>query len=282
MAIVTRRFVARGVSQSDLSRLVALGSLTINGSQTWIEIQYDDAVAGTTETLDELMAMAGFAFDAAAGIGGVRIRSADGVTHNLQTNNAGLLMIDGVLSPNEPKDLVLTPEGLATGNSTRATGVTLDGSTFIVRRGMTFDRIILRVTAQAGGGAIRVLLFQSSTGESGSGPVPRIASISSFAPGATGNFVVALDAPATIVPGIVYLLYGRESAAGSVTLRTRTVSAQDLLNQNVDVNTHATTFTTALSSTGALPATFDPRQVPTGQATASALDIVLGARLFKS
>ncbi len=282
MAVVTRRYVSRGVSQGDLGRLVVPGALVINGSQTWIEVQYDDAVPGTTETLDELMAMVGLIFDAAAGTGGVRVRSADGATHNLGVGNSGLMLIDGTPTPNEPKEMTIVPEGPVTGNSTRATNVTLDGGSYIVHRSMTFDRIILRVTAQTAPGALRICLFQDPTGASGSGPIPLIGSVSSFAPGASGNFVVALDAPATVVPGIVYVLYGRESATGAVTIRSRTVQAQDLLNGNVDVNTHPTSFTTAISATGALPATFDPRQTPTGEATASALDVVAMVRLFKS
>jgi len=74
MAIVTRRYVNLGISQNALNSVFQFGSVTVNASRVWAQIQYDDATADITIALDEFMASYGFVFDNDAGKSGIRVR----------------------------------------------------------------------------------------------------------------------------------------------------------------------------------------------------------------
>jgi hypothetical protein len=190
------------------------------------------------------------------------------------------------LSVTPPADdfSVLLPEGGTTGNATRIGQTVFDGCSFIVTRRMTCNRLLVRFTAFTAPGTARVLLFQAPFGKSGdgtTGPAVRIGTVATFSPGAAGNAILTFaEGLITIEPGILFILFGRDSAAGSVTFRTRVTQANDLLTANVDLQTHPTTFTTAIAATTS-PATFDPRQSPTGAATGSASDLTVVARLYR-
>jgi hypothetical protein len=107
------------------------------------------------------------------------------------------------------------------------------------------------------------MLFQAPDGTSGP-TAARVATVTAFAVGGTGAFVAPLDeGTVTIQAGLIYVLFGRDSAGGSVTIRTFSNKGMDLLTQNVNLNTHPTVYTTAIAST-TTPATIATRQSPTG------------------
>jgi hypothetical protein len=178
----------------------------------------------------------------------------------------------------ETDEYIPQPEAQVTTNSTRVAQTTYDGASFALARRVTFNRLILRLTAVTGTPTLSVLIYQAAQGGSGAGATSRVATCS-LSPVATGTFTLTpAEGTVTLLPGLVFVLIGRSSAAGSATFRTYTVQTDDLLNANVDVNTHPVSFTTTISAT-TNPATFDPRATPTGQATPSALDTALLFRL---
>jgi hypothetical protein len=174
------------------------------------------------------------------------------------------------------------PETRATGNSTRVAQTVFNGASFRLDRPVTFNRILLRVTAYTAPGSIRVLFYQKPQGLGANAtPANLVATVAGFDPGGTGNFLVTpAEGTVTLAAGVYYVLFGRDSAAGSVTLRTYTVLTLDLSNANVDAATHVTNFTTTIAANTS-PATFDPRPVATGAATPSVLDLSLDHRLIK-
>ena len=181
-------------------------------------------------------------------------------------------------SATETTEMFLRPEGVTTGNSTRVAQTTFEGGSYIVRQPVTLDRLIIRVTAQSGGGTIKILLYQTTTGIVGTANL--VGTVTAFAPGATGNFEVSLsEGEITLKEGLLFVLWGRDSVGGSVTVRTFTTTNTDLLTGNVNVNTHPTFYSTTIA-TSTTPATFNPLADPTGSAvpTTSDVDIVLRVR----
>ncbi len=100
MAIVTRKYVSRGPDPVEMLTVIPSASV-INGSSTWAEIQYDDTVAGTTETLDEYMKQFGYEFDNDAGKTGIRVRqNGAGNPIDIRVNGAGEVFAQGFPVPN--------------------------------------------------------------------------------------------------------------------------------------------------------------------------------------
>jgi len=284
MALVTRLYRSIGMVLPDLARYVGPTAVVVAQTGTFIQIQYDNTIIDA-DALDGVMAGAGYVFDVAADQG-LTIRSPNGTPFTIAANNAGNLLGLSVAPAPDPKDEIPIPEGRVTGSSGRVLQTTFDGASFIVRRPMSFDRILLRITGTTSPGSLRLCLYQAPDGSSGSGPLPRIATITGFVPGSAGNFVIPLDeGTVSLLAGLVYVLYGRDSATGSATLRSYTTQNVDGLSSNVDVNVHPTSFITAIAvplAPAAAPATFDPRQTPTGQAIASALDVIPVVRFYKT
>lgn len=174
------------------------------------------------------------------------------------------------LDPTENSEMIPLPEGRVTGNSTRAAQTNFDGAAYFLRRNMTVDRLIFRVTAQAGAPTGRFLIYQFPGG--GSGIASLIASATAVAIGATGNFEIAFaEGTVTLEKGLIYILWGRDSGAGSFTLRTYTTQSLDLMTANMNAATHPTSFTTVISA-ATTPATFDPLE--SGDADATSTDVI--------
>jgi hypothetical protein len=182
----------------------------------------------------------------------------------------------GNASSTEKGEILIRPEapfGVQATNT--ASNVNFEGASYLLTRKSQIDRITIKVTA-GGTGTLRILFFQTVNG--GSGIASRVASITGFTPGATGTFeVLFAEGTVTFQSGILYVLYGRETAT-SITVQTYKIDNVDLLVTGVPTYAHPTVFTTAILPT-TLPATFDPRQTPTGQATGSNTDIPL---IFRS
>jgi hypothetical protein len=182
------------------------------------------------------------------------------------------------ITPTESGEISPIPETRVAGNATRIAQTNFDGASYILRRRTEFNRIIFRVTVVVAAPTLTIQVFQTANG--GSGVANRIATVTAFAPAVGTNVATPAEGTVTAVGGLIYVLFGRDSGAGTATFRAALVSSNDLYNQNVDTDTHPTNFTTAIAA-NTTPATFDPRQTPTGQATDTALDTVLSARLKK-
>lgn len=183
--------------------------------------------------------------------------------------------------PTESSDMIPLPEGRMRGDSMRVLSDTLVGGTFYVRRRVTFNRILLRTTNQVGSPTMSFGIYQATGG--GSGVAARIATVTAFpvsiGPPPTTLVITPSEGTVTIEEGLFFVLYGRDSVGGSITLRTYTTEPVQLMTAAVDTELHPTTFTTAISA-AALPATFDPRQTPTGSASATSTDVLPITRLF--
>lgn len=162
------------------------------------------------------------------------------------------------------------PEARATGNATRTAQTTLEGGSYLLLRPVTFNRILVRFTGFTAPGTLKFMIFQRPRGQgvpAAGTPAPRVATVSGFAPGGTGNFFMTpAEGTVRLYNGVYYVLFGRDSAAGSIIVRTYTISVLDLSNANVEAVTHVTNYSTAILAT-ATPATFDPRPAPPGEAT---------------
>jgi hypothetical protein len=201
---------------------------------------------------------------------------------------AGLCIVSGlepapggapVIPPTETGEILPIPEGRVADNAIHVAGPTLVGASYVMRRRAIMNRLILRVAMQVGAPTGRFLIYQATGG--GSGVAALIASVTGLAIGAPGNFVALFtQGLVTFEAGLIYILYGHDNGLGSFTLRTYKVHALDLLTANVDTDTHPTSFTTAILSTTA-PATFDPREAPSGAATGTSTDVPGVFRLKK-
>jgi hypothetical protein len=125
-----------------------------------------------------------------------------------------------------------------------------------------------------------MLFYQGPLG--GSGIAALVATVTGFAvpAGGTDTTVTPAEGNVTLSEGLVYCLWGRDSAADSFGLQTYTLQTTNLLTAVVPSGLHPLAFTTAIAS-NTTPATFDPRAT-VGQAIPSgAVDVVPIIRLQK-
>lgn len=176
----------------------------------------------------------------------------------------------------EQKAMLALPEARVTGNATRLAQVNFDGCSLFLRRSITFNRIVFRTTATTGG-TIALLIYQlaGSTagdggGQGGATAASLVATVTAFTPAAGGNNAATpSEGTVTLQAGLIYVLFGRDSAANNTTFRTYTTQSVDLLTANIDTDTHPCAFTTTIAA-NTTPATFDPRTP-----TATSSDVVL-------
>ena len=97
MAVVTRRYIS-ALDPNALTQVVNSGAVPTGLSGAWIQIQYDDALDGITETLDEYMLTLGFLQDGDAGKH-LNIRSGDGTVWGLSVTDGGAVEVTGGVAP---------------------------------------------------------------------------------------------------------------------------------------------------------------------------------------
>jgi hypothetical protein len=181
--------------------------------------------------------------------------------------------LDGI-SPTvvDATDTILSPV-LTTGSAATFTlANTYSGATFNVPRDCAFANAYVRLTASNAGSIVRVTIYQRADGNSGVASL--VATGSAIATGGATSLVIPLAG--SLVRGIAYVLVGRDNATTS-TMRTYGNTAMDGLNQNVPAGKAPVSFTTAIASNGAPPATFDPTVNATASSGTTAAVIRLGA-----
>lgn len=144
-------------------------------------------------------------------------------------------------------------------NNSRVAQTTFDGSSYLLRGPSLMNRFAFRISGQSGAPTGRFLFYQNPDGGF-STAVPLVASITSLAIGGTGNFEVPFDGAADVYfkEGLLWILFGRDSGAGSFTVQTYAAPAQlQLLVQNVPAAYYPLRFSTVIAATTS-PATFDP------------------------
>lgn len=182
----------------------------------------------------------------------------------------------GFGTPIETGEIIPQPEGqLAGTQGTNALTNTYFGASFRLHRAAALGKILLSLTAATAGAQVRALIYQGSQG--GSGTASKIASVSSAVLGAGAQDLTLSFSEGTIsfAPGLIYILVGR-AVAVAATLRVFTQSAFQLMNTNVNANTHPTAFTTALLASAADAATINPLVT----LVASSTDVVPICRLI--
>lgn len=155
-----------------------------------------------------------------------------------------------------------TQEVLAASTTTEPTADVFVGGSFLLTRRVSFNRVALRV---AGIGAAataqgRFAIYQHPDGHVDNAvPLALAFDFDATDPPGSQNVVVAV-APTILAPGICWALWGRRAGANSWDAVTYAVDAvsNSLLAQNVVAGTHPVSFTTAIASTAAAPATFNP------------------------
>lgn len=183
----------------------------------------------------------------------------------------------------ETGEMILLPEARYQADGTRGDHTVLEGASFRLHKRVQFNQILVRATAQAGAPTLKVLIYQQANGLSGIATLK--ASVAAFPIPALGNYVLTpAEGTVTLEPGLCYVLFGRDSAAGTFTMRTWGNVTVDLLNANVPgapTAVHPTTFVTGFAASAANPASINPLVSPTGDAVVSTLNTALVVRLYR-
>jgi hypothetical protein len=178
----------------------------------------------------------------------------------------------------DPSSTIPIPEGSTTGQTTFSTQTTLSGASYRVPTFELASQVNIVATLVSAPTTFVVALYQGRGGQTTS-PVTLVGQ-GTLLLTAPGSFSVPLTALTRIVPGVLFILFGKLPAGGNITVRTYTTPTQDLMNDVVSTpaNAHPTAFTTVLPC-AAPPASFDPR-VSGGVVTpAGASNLTLQTRL---
>jgi len=178
--------------------------------------------------------------------------------------NAGLPAVETLESP-------LYTAAPAIGQGTRALPTTFEGGIYRnPTKNLSLVNLTLRSTAAAAGAIVRVACYQKSDGTLG-GDLPLLftADSAAFVVAGAQTFTIAVPPGITLVPGQYVVLIGRAAAPASptVTMRVWNLPTYELLTSLIPAGRVPYQFTTALLSTVAPPATFNPLISATATAT---------------
>lgn len=170
------------------------------------------------------------------------------------------LVNGGIIATDQTYDVssvIPIPEGSTTGQATIASAVTFFGASYRVPSYTSATHIYVVATAVSAPTTIVLAFYQSPSGQT-SPPLPRVG-VASLLISAPGTFLVPMATLLRLVPGVVFILVGKVSGGGNVTLRSYTTPTQELLNDaSVPSAAYPTAFTTTIGVTTNPPATLDP------------------------
>jgi len=160
-----------------------------------------------------------------------------------------------IVPPVEILGIYPRPEGtFLAGQALRAAQLnTFEGGAFRLFRKSIMNRLIFRLT---GGGPVTLDFALYQTANGGAGVANKVATITGFvAAAAPANYEVPFtEGDVTFEEGSVFLIWCKTAGAGTV--RVYGIQTYDLLNTNVQPNTHPLVFTTTLAPPA--PATINP------------------------
>lgn len=160
----------------------------------------------------------------------------------------------------EPVEIVLRPENPSVLGGAVAALVlpaNYSGSSQWLDRGAVMSRMLWRMTAATTPCTMRVLLYQATDGGNGT-TVALVASADFVCAAGAQNATVSFEqGDVEFQPGIVFVLIGQKSGAGSGSVRAYGTFAYDGYTTNVDANVHAVVFTTTKAASGADPGTLN-------------------------
>lgn len=150
-----------------------------------------------------------------------------------------------------------TPEGSTTGQSTFATTVTFAGSSYRLANYTSATHMYVQLTAVSAPTTLVMAIYQGPSGQTDS-PL-ELKGVASLLVAAPGTFLVPFPSTIRLVPGVLFILYGKQNGGGNITMRTYTTPNQDLLNDPATVPSLAypTAFTTSLGVSTSPPSTFN-------------------------
>lgn len=179
----------------------------------------------------------------------------------------------------DPSSTIPIPEGATTGQTTFATQTTLVGASYRIPTFEIATHINIVASTVSAPTTFVVALYQGRGGQTTT-PVRRVGQGSLLIPATPAAYSIPLDVPCRLVPGVVFILYGRIAGGGNLSVRSYTTPTVDLLNDltTTPQNAHPTAFTTTLPS-AAPPITFDPRIVGGIVTPAGASNLTLLTRM---
>jgi hypothetical protein len=184
----------------------------------------------------------------------------DALAARIETLSVATSKHDASLRDSETQQAIPIPAFGMTGMNVHTAQRVYEGAVYYLLRDVTFKKIVFRTTETVAPAALSLGIYQTATGSSGVGTL--IASITSFAPipgGAATQVVACKEGVVTLRAGIIYVLFGRATAAGALTLRTYSCPDIDLIT-NETAYGYPLSFTTTLPSATPLPTTFNPAQ----------------------
>lgn len=184
----------------------------------------------------------------------------DALTARIEAVSVATSKRDAALRDSETQQAIPIPAFGMTGMNTHTAQRVYEGAVYYLLRDVTFKKIVVRTTETIAPAALSLGIYQTATGSSGVGTL--VASITNFAPipaGAATQVVACKEGVVTLKAGIIYVLFGRATAAGALALRTYSCPDIDLITNGTAYG-YPLSFTTALSSATPLPQTFNPAQ----------------------
>ena len=157
----------------------------------------------------------------------------------------------------DDSSVIPLPEGSTTGQATFGTTVTFAGASYRIPGYSSATHLYVVATAVSAPTTFVFAVYQSPNGQT-KPPLARVAS-GSLVISAPGTFLVPLSSTMRLVPGVAFILHGKVSGGGNVTIRSYTTPTQELLNDaSVPASSYPTAFTTSIGVTTTPPATFNP------------------------
>ena len=152
------------------------------------------------------------------------------------------------------------------GDDGRADRTDFEGGSFISHHRVLFNRVHFRISGRTGDPTMAWGIYQLPGGimPAPGNTIPLIASATAVGPfGAAGLYTwTPVEGTVMLDTGLLFVLHGRDSVAGSYTIRTYAATSQDLFNTNVPSDLHPMQYITTIAASGGPPASIDPRENP--------------------
>ena len=138
--------------------------------------------------------------------------------------------------------------------STLVAPTDLEGGVFFAKFAFRFDQITIRTTGSTSSPTGKFLIYQPID----STTAALVGSVTAFSLPGVDTYTMALnEGVIEIKPGVFVIMWGRDSGAGTFTLRTYNASSVSLMNTAVPSDMVPVSMTTSIAANGVSPATLD-------------------------